>query len=130
MALSAQIIALIRDEIGNDADFANNTSEFDSSLHLDSLENIYTDSERGNYSILRTTLIVWRRRLHSLQARSFDVTTEGTLLNRNQRIRFMERKIKHLESLVDITFKGRNMVVQSPYAAEEAATDANASEFT
>lgn len=130
MALSAQIIALIRDEIGNDADFADNISEFDSALHLDSLENIYTDSERGNYSILRTALLAWRRRLHSLQARSFDVTTEGTLLNRNQRIRFMERKIKHLESLVDITFKGRNMVVQSPYTAEEAATDANASEFT
>lgn len=124
MALSAEIISLIRDEIGNDADFADSASSFDADLHLDSLENIYSTSTRGNGSVLRTALICWRRRLNNLQARSFDVTTEGSLLSRHQRIRFLERQIKKYEVLVDDTYKGRNMEVQSPSLAEQAAEEA------
>lgn len=112
MALDAAIVALIRDEIGNDTDFSDNTPH--SSPQLDSLENIYTDSARGESSPLITALIVWRRRLHSLQARSFDLTTEGSLLSRNQRIRFMERKIHKLENILDFTAKGRNSYPINP----------------
>lgn len=113
MALSSQVVAAIRDEIGNDPDFANDTTDFDPAIHLDSLENIYTDTARGNGNVLRTALICWRRRLNSLQSRSFDLTTEGSLLNRNQRIRFIERQIKKLEILVDETYENRNMAIQT-----------------
>lgn len=119
MVLAASVIALIRDEIGNDADFADNIIDFDAALHLDSLENIYVDDDRGESSPLITGLIVWRRRLHDLQTRSFDITTEGSLLSRNQRIRFIERRIKELELLVDSTPKGVNAIVQTPLQAEE-----------
>lgn len=122
MALSNQIIALIRDEIGNDTDFSDEIPH--ASPQLDSLENIYVDEERGNGNVLRTALICWRRRLGSLQARSFDVTTEGSLLSRSQRIRFIEREIKKLELLVDTTHTGRNMEVQTPLSIHEAAAEA------
>lgn len=121
MALSAQILALIRDEIGNDQDFSDSISGFDSSTHLDSLENIYTDTERGNLSVLRTALICWRRRRNNLQARAWDIATEGSLLSRNQRLRQMDQQIKRYEVLVDETYTGRNQTVQSPLTREEAA---------
>jgi len=122
MALSTEIISLIRDEIGDDTDFSDNAPH--TAPQLDSLENIYTTTSRGNTSILRTALICWRRRLGNLQERSFDVTTEGSLLSRHQRIRFLERQIKRYEVLVDDTYKGRNMEVQTPSAAELAAEEA------
>ena len=125
MVLSAGTIALIRDEIGNDLDFSD--ADPASGLQLDSLENIYNDANRGNTNVLRTALICWRRRLFNLQERSFDVVTEGALLSRNQRIRFMERKIKNLEMLTDTTQKGKNMTVLSSVQVE-AAVDAG-SEF-
>lgn len=102
MALSVTIVNQIRDEIGEDTDY--NDSE---------LEDIYIDVNRGNYSVLNTALIVWRRRLHNLQARSFDVSTEGALLSRNQRIRFIERRIKELEFATDGTIKGDNWTLNS-----------------
>jgi hypothetical protein len=120
MALSEQIIALIRDEIGNDTDFSNDIPH--TSPQLDSLERIYMDTERGNLSILRTALICWRRRRHNLQARSWDIATEGSLLSRSQRLRQMDQQIKRLEVLVDSTYSGRNQQIQSPLAAEEAAS--------
>lgn len=123
MALSDQIIALIRDEIGTDDDFADNIPH--SSPQLDSLENVYTDTERGNSSILRTALICWRRRRNSLQGRSFDVATEGSLLSRSQRLKQMDQQIKRLEVLVDTTYTGRNQEIQAPVLAEEAAAAAN-----
>lgn len=127
MALSAQIIALIRDEIGNDDDFSDNSPH--TAPQLDSLENVYVDTERGNFSILRTALICWRRRLHNLQARSFDVSTEGTLLNRNQRIRFMERQISKLQALVDSTYKGYNAPITTPLIIEEGSLVNGVPEF-
>ncbi len=124
MALTTSTIALIRDEIGNDTDFADATPHV--SPQLDSLENIYNDANRGNSNILRTALICWRRRLNSLQERSFDIITEGSLLSRSQRIKFMERKIVGLESLVDTTQKGKSATVVS--TAKEA-DDGTTGEF-
>lgn len=130
MALSAQILGLIRDEIGNDLDFSDAIPHDPDEGQLDSLENIYTDTERGNFNVLRTALICWRRRLGNLQARSFDVTTEGTLLNRSQRIRFLERQIKKYEVLVDDTYKGRNQEVQTPVSVDDAILGINSAEFS
>lgn len=124
MALAEGIIALIRDEIGDDADFADNISGF-ASPQLDSLENIYTDTERGNYNVLRTALICWRRRRNHLQARSWDVATEGSLLTRSQRLKQMDQQIKRYEVLVDTTYTGRNQVVQNPVDIEDAAALTN-----
>ncbi len=124
MALTTSTIALIRDEIGNDTDFADAIPAV--SPQLDSLENIYNDANRGNSNILRTALICWRRRLNSLQERSFDIITEGSLLSRSQRIKFMERKIVGLESLVDTTQKGKSAIVVS--TAKEA-DDGTTGEF-
>ena len=124
MALSASIIALIRDEIGDTDDFANNIPH--TSPQLDSLENIYTDTNRGNFNVLRTALIVWRRRRNALHARSFDVATEGSLLSRSQRIKQMDQQIKRLEVLVDTTYTSRNALVQTPYQVEEAAAGGSA----
>jgi hypothetical protein len=118
MALDPAIVALIRDEIGNDTDFSDDIPH--AGTQLDSLENIYNDVNRGDSNVLRTGLICWRRRLFNLQERSFDVITEGALLSRNQRIRFMERKIKNLEALVDTTQKGKNMVVNSSVTVTDA----------
>jgi hypothetical protein len=114
VTLNPATVALIRDEIGNDTDFSDNIPH--TSPQLDSLENIYTDADRGKSNVLRTALICWRRRLFSLQERSFDVITEGSLLSRNQRIKFMERRIEELELLVDTTLKGKNMTIQSSVA--------------
>ena len=124
MALAAGTIALIRDEIGNDTDFSDDDPA--GADQLDSLENIYSDSNRGNSNILRTALICWRRRLFNLQERSFDIITEGSLLSRSQRIKFLERKILKLEVLVDTTQKGKNMSIIS--TAEEA-DDGTTGEF-
>lgn len=124
MALAEGIIALIRDEIGDDADFADNISGF-ASPQLDSLENIYTDTERGNYNVLRTALICWRRRRNHLQARSWDVATEGSLLTRSQRLKQMDQQIKRYEVLVDTTYTGRNQAVRNPVDIEDAAALTN-----
>lgn len=118
MPLSAAIIALIRDEIGNDADFSDDIPH--TPPQLDSLENIYTDELRGEFSPLVTALICWRRRLKNLQTRSFDISTEGSLLSRSQRIRFIEREINRLEHTVDDTAKSRNAASRSPADIEDA----------
>lgn len=100
MALDASIVALIRDEIGDDTDFTDSE-----------LETIYVDENRGNYSALITALIVWKRRQFNLQTRSFDVSTGGTLLSRNQRIKFIASQITRLEALADETHRGTNMAI-------------------
>ncbi len=124
MALTTATIALIRDEIGNDTDFADTIPHV--SPQLDSLENIYNDTNRGDSNIFRTALICWRRRLNSLQERSFDIITEGSLLSRSQRIKFLERRILKLEALIDTTQKGKSMTVVS--TAKEA-DDGTTGEF-
>jgi len=128
MPLSEGLIALIRDEIGDDPDFSD--SDPHTPPQLDSLERIYLDPERGAENVLRTALICYRRRLHHLQARSFDITTEGTLLNRRQRVKFMELRIKELAALVDTTYRSHNAEMVSPLAAEEAAASSGSAEFS
>lgn len=121
MALDPDIIELIRDEIGLDEDFVDNDVDLPVPLGevLGSLEAIYTSESRGNSNPLITALIVWRRRLNNLQARSFDVSTDGTLYARNQRIKFLQQKISRLELLVDTTHKGANMTVVSSILTPE-----------
>lgn len=130
MALSEGIIALIRDEIGDDDDFSDSAPH--TSPQLDSLERIYTDTERGNFNVLRTALICWRRRRNHLQARSWDVATEGSLLTRSQRIRQMDQQIKRYEVLVDTTYTGRNQEVTGPFGmtADSIAAEYGDAEFT
>ena len=124
MALDVAIVALIRDEIGNDTDFSDDIAH--TPPQLDSLENIYNDVNRGNSNVLRTALICWRRRLNSLQERSFDIITEGSLLSRSQRIKFLERRILNLATLVDTTQKGKNM---SSISSAQEADDGTTGEF-
>lgn len=107
MPLTATIMNQIRDEVGTDDDFDDAA-----------LEVIYVDENRGNFSTLVTALIVWRRRLHGLQTRSFDVTTAGSLLARSQRIRFIERRIKELELTVDSTIKATADLILTPYGTD------------
>ncbi len=121
MVLDPLIVDLIRDEIGNDTDFSDSNPS--APPQLDALEKIYKDVNRGNSNVLRTALICWRRRLHSLQERSFDIITEGSLLSRSQRIKFLERKISDLATLVDTTQKGKNMTtVSSAKEADDGTT--------
>ena len=104
MVLDPNILQAIRDEIGEE-----DIATYDDAW----LEDAYEDENRGNFSILATALIVWRRRLGELLNRSFDVTTEGSLLSRNQRVRYIERQIKRLENLVDDTLVGETWDAKS-----------------
>ncbi|KKN06735.1 hypothetical protein LCGC14_1074190 [marine sediment metagenome] len=106
MALSASILRKIRHEIG--LSFQTGTDD-DAQLEL-----VFNDVDEGNSSVLVTALIVWRERLANLTTRSFDVTTEGSLLSRSQMIRMAERRIKELELVADETAKGINAVVVGP----------------
>jgi len=122
MALAAAIIELIRDEIGPDLDI---TDEAETPpAPLGDLEAIYTDTDRGNSSTLRTALIVWKRRLAALQARSFDATAGGSLMARSQRVKFIQRRVKELEILVDYRLKGVNESLTSA-----AVANADSAEF-
>jgi hypothetical protein len=127
MPLSDSILARIRDEVGNDTDFAD-VEPHDPLTQLDSLERVFEDTDRGNFSILRTAWVVWKRRLADLQQRAFDITTEGSLLNRRQKVIYMQDRIHELAIIVDETYTGRNQEVQTPAAIEQAAAD-SISEF-
>ena len=124
MALATTIINQIRDEIGQDLDVTDEVLA--EPAPLGDLETIYDDTNRGNSSVLRTALIVWKRRLAAMQARSFDATAGGRLLARSQRIRFLQRRVKELELLVDYSLVGIN---QSLVTAVSVAEDAASSEF-
>ncbi len=124
MALATTIINQIRDEIGQDLDVTDEALA--EPAPLGDLETIYSDENRGNSSTLRTALIVWKGRLASMQKRSFDATAGGRLLARSQRIRFLQRRVKELEILVDYTLVGVN---QSLVTAVSVAEDAVSSEF-
>lgn len=124
MALSQSIIDEIRTEIGRDDDFSDNiphdptpvtADNPEAAAQLDSLENIFTNVDRGNFSILVTALICWKLRLASMVYSSFDVTSGGSLLARSQRIRFIERQILKLELLVDRTPSGSNDEIVTTY---------------
>lgn len=103
MALDPSILRKIRHEIGTSIE----TGVDDD----DTLEVVFNDEDEGNSSVLATALIIWRHRLANLTEKSFDMTTEGSLLSRSQKIRFIERRIKELELLADNTPRGHNAVV-------------------
>lgn len=103
MALDPTILRKIRYEIGSVTEAGVDDD--------DTLEVIFNDDTEGGSSVLVTALIVWRHRLGNMTDRAFDITTEGSLLSRSQRIRFIERRIKELALLVDNTAKGHNAVV-------------------
>lgn len=121
MALSQSIIEQIRDEIGPDEDVSDDALV--PAAPLGDLETIYTDTDRGNLSTLRTALIVWKRRLTAVQARSFDATAGGSLMARSQRVRYLQRRVKELEILVDYTLKGSNQNVLSTHQQVEVSTE-------
>ncbi len=119
MALAQDIIDRIRDEIGGDLDVSD--EPLTPAAPLGDLESIYTNADRGNYSTLRTALIVWKRRLAAVQSRSFDATAGGSLMARSQRARFLQRRVKELELLVDYTLKGTNQEVISNFQRDADA---------
>lgn len=121
MALAQTVIERIRDEIGMDLDVTDEPTV--PSAPLGDLETIYLDVNRGNLSVLRTALLVYRRRLNSMQSRSFDATAGGTLMARSQRIRMLQRRVKELEILVDYTLKGTNMTVLSTHQQVEESAE-------
>jgi hypothetical protein len=122
MPLTQAIIDRIRDEIGPDEDVSDEALM--TPAPLGDLETIYIDEDRGNFSILRTALIVWRRRLAAVQSRSFDATAGGSLMARSQRVRYLQRRVKELELLVDYTLKGTSIS-----ATPASRTDESSAEF-
>jgi hypothetical protein len=121
MPLAQSIIERIRDEIGPDEDVTD--AAVIPAAPLGDLETIYIDENRGDFSTLRTALIVWRRRLGAVQAKSFDATAGGSLMARSQRVRFLQRRVKELEILVDYTLKGTNQGVQSNFQQVEESAE-------
>jgi hypothetical protein len=105
MALAAEIISLIRDEIGTDLDVTDNDPPPANGIQ-DSLENIYTDPDRGNSSIFLTALIVWRRRLANHQSRAFDFSKEGNWFARNQKSKFLKGMVDKYERLAGLSGSG------------------------
>lgn len=112
MALDPEIIVLIRDEIGPDTDWVDNDADLTGDPdELGSLESLYLDENRGGENILRTALIAYRKRLASMQSRSFDVTKEGNWLARSQRVKFLQNRVEHYERLLRDKPKGKNSVL-------------------
>lgn len=121
MALSSQVVDLIRDEIGPDLDWVNNTTDLTGDPEeLGALEDVYTDENRGDFNVLKTALICWRRRLAQQNARSFDVTKEGNWLARSQRVKFLQNRVEHYERLLRDKPKGKNAVVLSRSGTESS----------
>lgn len=121
MSLAESIINRIRDEIGKDLDVTDEAVV--PAAPIGDLETIYLDVNRGNYSTLRTALIVWRRRLADLQTRSFDATAGGSLMARSQKVRYIQRRVKEIEILVDYTLKGTNQDINSTYQQVEESAE-------
>ena len=121
MALSAELVNLIRDEIGIDADFADATVD-EVSGQLGSLEAIYNSTLRGSENVLQTALICWRRRQKSYVSRGFDSTTGGSLMARRQRMKELTRIVKEYEFLVDTTARHSNVTVLSDHQQAEASS--------
>jgi len=121
MVLAAAIIERIRDEIGPDQDVSDAAAV--PPAKLGDLETIFTDTDRGDSSILRTAYIVWKRRLAAMQARSFDMTAGGSLMARSQRMRMIRVEMFRLEILVDFTQKGTNQQALSKFEQEEAVAE-------
>ena len=120
MVLSQEIIDRIRDELGPDQDVTDAVPV--GSLGVD-LETIFIDKDRGNFSILRTAYLVWKRRLAAMQARSFDMTAGGSLNARSQRMRMIRVEMFRLALLVDFTQKGTSQSVLSKKQQEIPGTE-------
>lgn len=114
MALDPAIVVLIRDEVTYSVDYVDNEDELTGNAgELGSLEAIYIDSDRGNFSTLGTALVVWRNRLAAQWERGFDISKEGNWLARSQQTRFLQGRVGYYESLTGQSLKGRNMQVLS-----------------
>jgi len=120
MALSQAVIDRIRDEIGPDQDVTDAVPV--GVLGVD-LETMFIDTDRGDFSILRTAYLVWKRRLAAMQGRSFDMTAGGSLMARSQRMRMIRVEMFRLALIVDFTQKGTNEDVLSKFEQEEARTE-------
>jgi hypothetical protein len=121
MALAQEVIDLIRDEIGPDLDFVDNTADLTGDPEeLGALEDIYTSTNRGDTNVLKTSLICWRRRLAQQNARSFDVTKEGNWLARSQRAKFLMNRVEHYERLLRDKPKGKNATLLSGAARDSS----------
>ena len=118
MVLLDSIVELIRDEIGGGADFGDDNPVV--SPQLDTLENIYNNVNRGNSNVLRTALICWRRRREAYQARGFDATAGGSLFARRQRMKYLDKKVKEYELLVDTTFRHRQSRALGKFEVDDA----------
>jgi len=127
MPLAQEVIDLIRDEIGNveqdEVDFVDNDTDLPGvPPAIGSLEGIYTDTNRGNFSALGTALIVYRRRFHNHRNRSFDISKEGNWLARSQKTRFLAGRIKDLEALTGSGKKSKNMAIVSDAELDKVAS--------
>lgn len=122
MALDPAILRKVRYEVGKETE----TGVDDD----DTIEVIFNDEDEGNSSVLVTALIIWRSRLGSLTDRAFDITTEGSLLSRSQKVRFIERRIKELELLVDDTPKGHNASTVGAASQSSLTSSSGATELS
>jgi len=124
MALDPTIAALIRDEVGSDPDFVTNNDDLAGApAHtLDSLENIYTTTQRGNFDVLRTAYICWRLRRANYVKRGWDASTSGSLMSRRQRMKELDKIVKEYEILVDTTHRHAQSAVLSNYQANESGS--------
>jgi len=115
MALDPAIISLIRDEIGDDVDFVNDNTDLPGSPYpaYDSLENIYTDEDRGNYSPINTALVVWRRRLGNHTMRAFDLAKEGNWYARSQKTKFLQSQVAKYARLAGQAGQASNDAITS-----------------
>lgn len=122
MALDPTILRKIRYETGKQTELGVDDD--------DTIEIIFNDSDEGNSSVLATALIVWRFRLGSLTDRAFDITTEGSLLSRSQKIRFIERRIKELELITESTAKGHNAQVTNAASQSSLTASSGSAELS
>ena len=120
MVLSQEIIDRIRDEVGPDQDVTDAVPV--GSLGID-LETTFINKDRGDFSILRTAYLVWKRRLAAMQGRAFDMTAGGSLMARSQRMRMIRVEMFRLALIVDFTQKGTNEDVLSKFEQEETRAE-------
>ena len=120
MALSQPVLDRIRDEIGPDQDV---TDEIPVGVLGIDLETIFTNVDRGDFSVLRTAYLVWKRRLAAMQGRAFDMTAGGSLMARSQRMRMIRVEMFRLALIVDFTQKGTNEDVLSKFEQETPDTE-------
>ena len=126
MALDPAIISLIRDEIGDDVDFVNDDTDLPGTPYAayDSLENIYTDTDRGNYSPINTALIVYRRRLGNHTMRAFDLAKEGNWYARSQKTKYLQSQVAKYARLAGQAGQARIENITSEAESQGLVADA------